>query len=187
MIIYVDLDGVIWNSHEIMVEIYNKKYNKNITINEIINWNFFSKKIFKKIYTETCKKISNYQVLDIFSHYYMFLFNDKYIVNILTHHWNGIKKIEKCLLGLNMKKGLEYNKIIKPKKNKSKINYMKNHSIIIDDNPILVDKIKNHDHKYLLLYDSPWNKSVNCDEYRNVFRVHNFREVAEKIEQLEKI
>lgn len=181
--IAIDLDGVLFNTHHILINVYNRRYHKNITIKDLDRWNYFPEKVFKKIYTETCKKINEYELLDSFAPYYMFLFNDKYHVDILTHQWNSVKKLEKCLNRLGIEKGLEYNKIIRANGKKVKYEY----EILIDDNPEMCTDIRSYPKKYLLLYDSNSNKSCNCDEYKNVFRVHDFRDVAEKIEQLEKI
>lgn len=187
MLIYIDLDGVVFNTHEILIEIYNKIYQKNLTINDINKWNYFPKKIFKKIYFETCKQIDNFLLIDSFIPYFMFLFNNKYNVDILTHQGNNKKKLKECLYRLGIRKRFEYNKLIKPKRKKKKIDYMKDRSIIIDDNPFLIDDIKYFTSKYLLLFNTPWNKSYDCKPYRNVFRVHNWVDICEKIQQLEKI
>ena len=113
----------------------------------------------------------------------MFLFNSKHDVDILTHQGNNKKKLKECLYRLGIRKRYEYNKIIKAKG--KKIDYEFN--IIVDDNPFLINDLNLHSDKYLLLYDSPWNHSYDCNLYKNIFRVHNFNEVSEKIEQLENI
>lgn len=181
--IAIDVDGVLVNTHEILVEVYNRRYNKNITIDDLDHWNYFSDKVFKKIYTETCKRSNEYKLLDSFAHYYMFLFNYKYDVDVLTHQWNGVKKIENFLCRLGVVKGIAYNNIIKAKGKKAEYDY----NVFVDDNPMMSEDILDYPEKYLLLYESSSNKYLNCDEYRNVFRVRNFSDVAEKIEQLEKV
>ena len=95
--IAIDLDGVIFNSHHILIDVYNKKYGKNITLEDANKWNYFPKKVFKKIYSETCKRIDEYELLDTFAPYYMFLFNSKYDVDILTHQGNSRRKLKECL------------------------------------------------------------------------------------------
>jgi len=179
------VDGVLINIHKILIDVYNRRYNKNITVGDIDRWNYFPKKIFKKIYSETVKLIDNYCLLDSFAPYYMFLFNDKHNVNILTHQGNIKKRLEECLWRLGIRKGFEYIKIIKPQYKRKKMDY--EFDIIIDDCPILIDDIQNYTKRYLLLYDSPWNQSYDCDLYRNIFRVYNFKDVANHIEQLEKM
>ena len=140
-------------------------------------------KIFKKIYTKACKRINEYELLDEWSSYYLFLFNNKYHVDILTHHWNGKRRIESCLKRLGIRKGIEYNEIIKGKKKKVHYDF----NIFIDDNPEMIFDIVEYPHKYLLLYNSPWNKSYDCKPYRNVYRVHNWQDIFEKIQQLKKL
>ena len=179
----MDLDGVIFNSHFMLIKVYNEKYNKNITIKDINKWNYFDKNIFKKIYSEVCKRINEYLLIDLFTPYYMFLFNNRHSVDILTHQGNSKRKLEKCLYRLEIRKGFEYNRLIKAKDEKVRYDF----DVFVDDNPTMINGIFNYPQKYLLLYDSPWNHSYDCTLYKNVFRVYNFSEVSEKIEQLEKI
>lgn len=176
MRIAVDLDGVIWDILSMLVTSYNKKYKKNLTINDIDKWNYFSERVFKKIYRETCKQIDDYCLLDMFSPSFMFLLNYDYHVDILTFQGNSIEKLEKNLHRLGIRKGIEYNKIIKAKNKKADYNF----NIFIDDNPFMINDMKDHPNKLLLLYTTPVNKNYSC-ESRNVLRVFDWRDISNKI------
>ena len=182
MRIAVDLDGVIWDIHNILVDTYNIKYNKNITIDDINKWNFFPEKVFKKIYSETCKQIHRYHLLDHFSPYYLFLLNSEFHVDILTFQGNEIGKLEKNLHRLGIRKGLTYNQIIKAEKIKADYNY----NVFVDDNPNMINDMKEYPNKFLLLYSTPWNKNYSYNS-RNVCRVSNWREIFDKIIKMNNI
>ncbi len=62
----------------------------------------------------------------------------------------------------------------------SKLNYK--FDIYIDDCPLLVDEIKEYPDRILLLYQQPWN--LDCEEAENVFKVKDWYEVMEKIEEI---
>lgn len=65
---------------------------------------------------------------------------------------------------------------------KAKLNMPYN--IYIDDSPNIVEDISKYKDKLLLLFDQPWNR--HCKDYKNVIRVHNWREVWKVIVLLKK-
>ena len=52
--------------------------------------------------------------------------------------------------------------------------------IYVDDNPNLVEPIKNLKNRYLLLFNQPWNLDSICEQ--KIFRVNNWKEIYEIIQ-----
>jgi len=183
MKIAIDFDNVLVDSSKLLIEIYNKKYKKNITFNDINKWNFWGKNAFEYIYPRSCKRVREVILLDENIPHYLFLLNNKHDVDILTQSRCGINAMIKRLEQLNIKKGIEYIDLIKTRTKKVEYQY----SVFFDDNPQMVYDIQKYPSKYLLLFDCPWNASIDSNEYRNVFRIHEWHNILEKIEMIEKI
>ena len=115
--------------------------------------------------------------------HYLFLLNNKHNVDILTQSRCGINAMRERLEQLNIRKGIEYIDLIKTRTKKVEYQY----SVFFDDNPQMVYDIQKYPSKYLLLFDCPWNASIDSNEYRNVFRIHEWHNILEKIEMIEKI
>jgi len=152
-------------------------------IHDITKWNYFEKHVYEYIFKKTWKRIYELELIEETIPYYLYLLNGKYEIDILTKTGFSLSGMTKRLSQLNIRKGLEYNNIIKTTEKKIDFEY----DVFIDDNPQMVEDMLTQEKKYLLLYDSPWNKSIDCSLYRNVFRVCNWNEILEKIEMIEKI
>lgn len=182
MKIAVDLDGVVWNIMGVFLELYNKKYNKNIKYEDVIQWYFFPQKRFKAVYPDTLKRIDEYPILDENINHYLFLLMGKHEVKILTHEDNSVEILKKKLKDIGIREGFEYLELIKQDTyNGDKLS--EEFDIYIDDCPLLVDRMKDYPDRILLLYDQPWN--WYCENQDNVFRVMDWEEVMKMIELLE--
>lgn len=178
--IAVDLDGVIWDIMGIFLEIYNKKFKTNIKIEEVVNWYFFPQENFEAIYPDTLKRIDEYPILDENLKHYLFLLMGEHEVKILTKEQNPIEVIKKKLESFNIREGFEYLEVIKLEIKDKKVNY--DFDIYIDDCPLMIEDIKEHPDKILLLFDQPWNRY--CEETENVFKVRNWKDVMERIGEI---
>lgn len=174
-IIYIDLDGVTWEIHEPLVELYNKKYGTNYKRGDINKWGFFPFDKFNIILSMVCKKIDEYRYIDEMITYYINTLNKFYDVYFLTHGIYTKKDIKKKLKSWGIIKGKSYIDIIiqKPYVNK-KIDL--NGRFWIDDNPHMVEDIIKYPEKELLLFDSPWNRYININGFNNVHRVNNWED-----------
>ncbi|KKL17488.1 hypothetical protein LCGC14_2485100, partial [marine sediment metagenome] len=75
---------------------------------------------------------------------------------------------------LDIKKGREYNELIRLDLSESKLDYPFN--VYLDDYPGMVEKMNQHPGKLLLLYDQPWNKKERDTIYGNVLRVFGWKD-----------
>lgn len=181
MKIAVDIDGVIWDIMGVFLELYNEKYKENIKFNDVIEWYFFPQKNFNTIYLPTLKRIDEYPFLDENINHYLFLLMGKHDVKMLTKEQNPVEIIKKKLESGNIREGFEYLELIKLEIADKKVNYK--FDIYIDDCPLMVEDIKEHPDKILLLFDQPWNR--HCEETENVFKVRDWKDVMGKIDGIE--
>ena len=180
MDIAVDLDGVVWDIMIVFLEIYNEKFGTNIKIEEVDEWYYFPQENFQAVYPDTLKRIDEYPLLDEIVNHYLFLLMGKHEVKILTKEQNPVELLKEKLESFDIKQGFEYLELIKLEMEDSKLNYK--FDIYIDDCPLLVDEIKEYPDRILLLYQQPWN--LDCEETENVFKVKDWYEVMEKIEEI---
>ena len=181
MDIAVDLDGVVWDIMGVFLELYNKRFRTNIKIEKVNEWYFFSQKNFQAVYPDTLKRIDEYPILDENIKHYLFLLMGKHEVKMLTKEQNPIEVIKEKLKSFDIREGFEYLEVIKLEIEDSKLNYK--FDIYIDDCPLMIEDIKEHLDRILLLYEQPWN--LDCEETENVFKVKDWKEVMEKIEEIE--
>lgn len=183
MNIAVDLDGVVWDIMGVFLELYNEKFKKNIKICDVNEWCFFPQKNFEAVYPATLKRIDEYSFLDEIINHYLFLLMGKHEVKILTKEQNPIDVLKRKLESYDIREGFEYLEIIKLEIKDSKLNYK--FDVYIDDCPLMVDGIKEYPERFLLLYEQPWN--LNCEESDNVFKVKDWYEIVDKIEEIENV
>lgn len=182
MKIAVDIDGVILDMVIKVCEIFNERFNKNYTKDDVKRWEFFKDwnvpeeeifKIFYKAYEESMtlplidentlyilKKLNNQNNVDLVT-----ARNIKYEIHLIDR-----------LTSLDFKKGVHYINLIhvesKPYDAKIRLGY----DILIDDNPNLVKSAKSFPDIRILLYDQPWNRYVG--EIKNVVRVYNWKQIG---------
>ncbi len=183
MDIAVDLDGVVWDLTSIFLDIYNEDYNENLIFEECTKWFQFPQKRFEAVYPKTLKRIDDYPFLDENINHYLFLLMGKHNVKILTQNQNTIEKLKKKLETQDIKEGFEYLELIRLSIPDNKLNYK--FDVYIDDNPNMIEHMSNYPDRILLLYEEPWNKKWDINDYVNVLRVKNWNDVMKKIEELE--
>ena len=175
MKIAIDLDGVTWDVHKHLLQIYNEKYRTNFTLQDITYWDFLPEDRFWECYKEMVKKIMDFEPIDwAIGRHINFLYNF-FDVSFLTHGIYTVDNIEKKLRTWNIFKHLSYDSIILEDYKTPKVIY--EFEYFIDDNPKMVMKIRVYPEKTLLLFTQPWNKDVDVNNFENVIRVDNWKEI----------
>jgi 5'(3')-deoxyribonucleotidase len=188
--IAVDVDGVLLNTAEKWIEIFNKKYGKNKTIDIMNDWDWhegigMSKKEFLKILKKACESILYVQPCFELAQHNLFLLR-KHHVDIVTSSVADKDLLIERLEQLHIRKGYEYKKFIQVSPNQKNAKLDLGYDIYIDDNPRLAEAIDNKgDHTYCILVTQPWNKIYQPKH--NVMRAYNWRDIREGVELFKKI
>lgn len=176
-----DMDGVIFDLMSGFIDIFNKERNEHKTLNDVNQWAFYEDwgmthdecfEIFDRIDQRKLK------LLDPHVPEYLKILNKRFQLDIVTLKPIENEQIIREALVLNgIKKGIQYNELIIKSYDipdiKSKLDY----DIYIDDSEKLAKTISQIPHKRLLLYDSPWNKSIECNSH--VTRVNSWKDIME--------
>ncbi len=181
--ISVDLDGVIWDIMGTFVNIYNEMYGENLKPEDIDKWYYFPEDRWSTVYPLTLPRIMEYPILNAYIPTYLFFLNKVYDISILTKEQNEIPILKYKLETLGIEKGREYNELIRLDIEDSKLNYP--FDIYIDDNPTMIEKMKDYPKKLLLLYDQPVNKKADILVPGNILRVKGWEEVISFIRTIE--
>lgn len=183
--IAVDVDGVLLNTAEKWVEIYNKKFHTNNTIDLMTSWDWhdnigMTKKEFFKILKMACKDLSYVQPCFELAPYHLFLLRGNY-VDIVTGSVASRESLVERLDQLFIRQGMEYNELIQVTPNQKNAKIDLGYDIYIDDNPKLAEAIDNKGgHTYCVLVTQPWNKSYQ--PRRNVMRASGWKDILEAVE-----
>jgi 5'(3')-deoxyribonucleotidase len=185
MRIAVDIDGVLLDIMITYCEIFNRKNKTNYQKKDVKNWEFFKD-----------WKISEQEAFEIFHEIY----EDSTLVPFIDANVPGIMKelnkihevyivtarqpkyrapILKKLNSHDVRRNVQYRELILLQPKPYDIKLRENFDFYIDDNPNLVDPIKKLKGRTLLLFDQPWNQSVNIE--RNVTRVFNWDDIYQYI------
>ena len=181
--IAVDLDGVVWDIMHVFVDIYNRLYKENVKYEDIDDWYYFPQDRWDVVYPLTLPRIMEYPILDVYIPTYLYLLNKVHDVSILTKEQNPIGTMEAKLETLDIKKGREYNELIRLDISDSKLDYPFN--VYIDDYPGMAKKMHEFPGKLLLLYDQPWNQKNRYVCQGNIIRVKEWRDVLSYIRTLD--
>jgi len=173
----IDLDGVVWDGHQPFLNIYNKKYNKNLKIEDITKWGFFPDEIFWPTCEESSKLIMEYDVFN-FVKTNLLMIKDFFSISFVTHGMYNIVDIEKKLGKHGIYPGVIYDKVIVDDRIQPKARL--DFDYFIDDNPNMVADIRNYPNKILLLFDQPWNRDIEVKyaPYQNVVRVKDWDDIG---------
>ena len=90
--------------------------------------------------------------------------------------------VVKKLISHGIEEGTQYRKLIIIKEKPWDLKLAHDFDVYVDDNPHLVEPIKQINDRYLLLYDQPWNQDSFCE--KNIFRVKNWKDVFDTINAL---
>ena len=190
MKISVDVDGVLLEFVEKFCEIFNERYSTSYRKSDITRWEFFSDwnvseeqcyEIFYEIYGDSM----TIPLIDDKIPEYLEELNAMNKVDIVSARSSQYKsQLEKKLTFHGIKQGLHYRNLILVNSKPYDLKLTHDYDIYVDDNPNLVEPLKKKMRKYLLLFDQPWNQECKCE--KNVIRVNNWKEVVEKIMNLER-
>lgn len=198
MKIAVDFDDTIISQYDEVLKILNKRHNLNIDYNKVSYWNWTQDNYDEVTRDEIMDIVYNFKpqkckAIDPHVAKYFNKIACKWTTDIVTARWGPPYMgydIKDALNNLNLK--YYHNIILCGKKYKQ---YMQYH-LIIDDNPNLANGIikdwKNgglHTDRYpyvtkLILYDRPWNWSVECDKYPFLFRANDWKQVYKIVKSL---
>jgi len=185
MKIAIDIDGVLLDIIVRYCEIYNKRYGTNYKKNDVTKWDFFNDwnideetafKIFFEIYEDS----RNVPFIDENAPKIMKKLNERYDLDIVSARLPEYRSsITEKLDTHDIKEGIQYAELILLHHKPYDIKLKQNYDLYVDDNPSLVELIKKMEDRTLLLFDQPWNQNSVCED--NVYRVHNWKEVRDKI------
>lgn len=188
MKIAIDIDGVLL---DIIVEyciIFNKRYGTNHQKKDVTKWDFFKDwnidedtgfKIFYEIYADSM----SIPFIDDNAPEIMKKLNEAYDVDIVSARIPEYRSsIKKKLDFHNIKEGIQYSELVLLHHRPYDIKLKERYDLYVDDNPNLVEPIKKLKNRTLLLFNQPWNQDIICEN--NVYRVHNWKEVYQKIKKL---
>lgn len=173
--IALDLDGVVWNLHQLLLKFYNEQYKTNYTYEDITKWDFFPTDRFYKIYNKLYNYMVLFQKIDPNLKKYMQLLYKFFNITILTQGNYTIELIADKLETWGIRMGECYDSILIIDVEESKVDY--SFDYFIDDNPNLVEEIMKYPDKELLLFDQPWNKKT-FPQF-NSWRVKSWKEIKE--------
>jgi len=181
--IAVDLDGVVWDIMGTFVEIYNEMYNENLKSTDVDKWNYFPEDRWNEVYPLTLPRILEYPILDFCIPSYLFFLNKVHDVSILTKEQNKVEVLKYKLETLSIDEGREYNELIRVDTKDCKLDY--GFDVFVDDNPTMIEKMRNYPKKLLLLYDRPVNRKDDVNFFSNIIRVVGWKEVFSHIRLIE--
>ena len=181
MKIAVDVDGVLLDIITPYTKLYNQLCNATYKKEGVkkwefyLDWNLTEEEVFKVFYKIYNNAIS-VSLTDKEAPKYLQLLDQEHEVDIVSARSFKFKsQLKEKLNQCGIAKGIHYKKLIlvdpKPYDLKLQLNY----DIFIDDNPHLVDLIKEKAKSVLLLFDQPWNRESVCNE--KTIRVKNWKEV----------
>jgi len=183
MKIALDVEGVLADPTTPWLKDYNARYQDNLTVNDIMGWNFRNSPfkvsiedfIVQKSYLwkENWVKIPPTEP-DLSTK--TKLLHQKHKVDIVSTSKIDMEEILKWLNSNSIyysdSKFLDFSR---DTSGKSHLNY----DVFIDDNPLLANELTKKKSSRLLLYDRPWNRGVEENEY--VKRVANFDQILKTI------
>lgn len=186
--IAVDVDGVIFDLIPRFAEIYNDKFGTSVKKSDWYRWDYHSDLGMSdndayKLYRRLQDEISLLPLIDNEIHTYLRKLNDLVAVDIVTARLESSRSsLLKAFNSIGIMQNSHYDRMIfvptHPLDSKSKLDY----DFYLDDNPNLADTIRNNRHKILLLFDQPWNRSVECNE--KIYRIKQWKDILSLIKNL---
>ncbi len=184
----IDIDGVLLDIIVNFCEIFNEKHNTEYTKEDVRNWEFFKEwnitekeafEIFFKIYDNSM----SVPFIDDRAPEYMKKLNNSHEVYVVSARLPKYRaQVIRKLNYHHIKKNEQYIELILLHHKPYDLKLSQNFDVYVDDNPNLVEPIKNKKERRLILYDQPWNQNSVCKD--NVIRVYNWKEVYEIINEL---
>lgn len=184
--IAVDVDGVLLDTMITFCEIYNEVYSgskgfKSKSKEDVTSWQFnhdwnLPDTALWHIFDLIAEQLLFVPFVDPHASVVMRKLRRKFIVDIVTARKEKDKgELVAKLHKHRIMEGVNYDALHTVDRHDFNVKLDMCYNIYIDDNPNLVENIKQHEDKLLLLYDQPWNQNCICSD--NVIRVKNWREV----------
>ncbi len=181
MRIAVDVDGVLADIMPVWIQVYNRKYGATISPEQVSTWDFYDtigiiRAEFFKIFSEAWSKWPHIKATEENLPEKLTMYRNLGQVDIVTGRSKETLSSVKSWLKL---KGIPYDRFVavSPRSSKAALKY----DLYVDDAPKLAIAAAEM-RKYVLLYDQPWNRGVNDNEY--VTRIRNLTEGYEKAKTL---
>ncbi len=185
MKIAIDVDGVLLDLMSEFCQMYNERFGTKYSKEDATNWDFYKDwDIPLEFLTDSFRQLHENPMItpliDKVAPEIMKELRLVYDIDIITSREAYTRKalIER-LNSLGIHKGSHYKEIIITPLSPNDVKLSYEYDLFIDDNPNLATSINKYDDKILLLYNQPWNYSVQ--NTRNVVRVQNWTEILEFI------
>ena len=185
MKIAVDINGVLFSVIDTFVEFFNEKHGTRYTKQDVTQWEFYtdwnsSEREFFELFYKAYENILDVPFIDDEASKYMKKLNETHDVQILSAlDTQYTPHVVEKLIFHGIEGGTQYNELIIIKEKPWDLKLAHEFDLYVDDNPHLVEPIKQMSDRYLLLYDQPWNQDSFCE--KNVIRVHNWKDVFDTI------
>ena len=190
MKVAIDIDGVLLDIMITYCQIFNKKYHTQYSKEDVKDWEFFkywdiSEKQAFEIFYDIYNDSMAIPFIDEEAPEIMQKLRECHNVFIVTARNPEYKiPIVKKLKFHNIRKGINYEDLILLHHKPYDIKLTLNFDLYVDDNPNLVETIKDLPNKRLLLYDQPWNRDLRL--HKNVKRVFNWKDIEKELGCYEK-
>jgi 5'(3')-deoxyribonucleotidase len=181
MIIAIDFDCTLFPTLEKVIEIYNKRYNDNISVEQINTYDLYEsldKDVADKIIDIFCDQ-------EVYDNLQPYEYAVDVIKKLIVHGHEIFIATATCAANLCWKeKLLQKHFSFIPKNNLIRI-YQKNLlnvDVIIDD---CLDNLINSDAKKIC-FDHSWNRNKKIDSKYNIYRAYSWIELLNIIERKDK-
>lgn len=185
MKIAVDINGVLFSVIDKFVEFFNEKHGTRYTKQDVTQWEFYndwnsSEQEFFELFYKAYENILDVPFIDDDASKYMKNLNVTHDVQILSAlDTQYTPHVVEKLIFHGIEEGTHYSELLIIKEKPWDLKLTHDFDLYVDDNPHLVEPIKEMNDRYLLLYDQPWNQDSICE--KNVIRVKNWRDVFDTI------
>lgn len=185
MKIAVDLDDTIISQYDEVLKILNERHGLNIDYNKVAYWNWTQ---------DNYEEITLEEILDIVYNFrpqyckptdpkiakYFKKIYEKHDIDIVTARW-GYDFLEEDIHEALYKLDLYYDHVVLcGRKNKQHMGY----DLLVDDNPNLANGMIGMESPYLIVFDRPWNWSIECEKHPTFFRAKDWKQVYNVIRSL---
>ncbi|MFW9987144.1 MAG: hypothetical protein ACFFC3_00645 [Candidatus Odinarchaeota archaeon] len=188
MKIAIDVVGVLLDNMVTFLKIYNDIFKTEYDREDFSHWEFFKElnlttEEFLKLFYKTFEYPEEIPFIDDEAPKYMRRLNqmhDLYILSALDSNYKNSLKNQ--LEFNNIKQNIHYKEMLIVPETPYDLKLKSEFDIYVDDNPNLVEPIKNLKNRYLLLFNQPGNQNSICEQ--NVIRVNNWKEIYEIIQNI---
>jgi len=178
----VDLDGVLAQTVEASLEEFNRQYGTNYDKWFVTRWDWYElfpeiqhlpKSKRKDIMFRTMSKVWNEGRVkpEPGATEFMWELTKRARVDIVTGRSSDVS--DETLKAWLAEHGIRYNNLVRAKGDKM---FAGNYDVYVDDNPGIVEDVRNFPRRKVFLYDQPWNLDVPAT--KNTKRIHRLEEAV---------